>query len=91
MITSIPCNNWTPSILRYEVAKAKGKDNYDREMEEVLERHVVECDRKIQRSLKRLEDDRVEGAGNIQVSKITKVGRLVTLGEKSTKEKGMKE
>lgn len=55
----------------YESAKAKGKDNYDRELEDVLERHIGECDRKITRALRRLEDDDAKAATAISVSAVT--------------------
>ncbi|KAH9328914.1 hypothetical protein KI387_001022 [Taxus chinensis] len=57
---------------RYEDAKAKGKDNYDREMEDVLERHIGECERKITRALRRLDDDDAKAATAISVSEVTK-------------------
>eukprot|EP00898_Chlorokybus_atmophyticus_P008640 jgi/Chlat1/8778/Chrsp90S08128 len=41
----------------YEDARAKRKDNYDRELEMELEKLVVDCDRKITRAQRRLEDD----------------------------------
>ncbi|GKV49333.1 hypothetical protein SLEP1_g56088 [Rubroshorea leprosula] len=41
----------------YEEAKAKGNGNYDRELEDAIDRHIVDCDRKIGRALKRLEDE----------------------------------
>ena len=63
-------------FFRYEEAIASGKANYDREVEQVLERHIVECDRKIQRSLRRLEDERSEAATAIAVSEVTKVGTV---------------
>ncbi|XP_057827730.1 U1 snRNP-associated protein usp106 isoform X1 [Cryptomeria japonica] len=56
----------------YEDAKAKGKDNYDREMEDVLERHIGECERKITRAIRRLEDDDAKAATAISVSEVTK-------------------
>eukprot|EP00250_Pteridium_aquilinum_P008258 c17809_g1_i1 orf=175-1488(+) len=56
----------------YEEAKAKGKDNYDRDLEEALEKLVLECDRKIQRALKRLEEEDAKAATAIAVSEVTK-------------------
>ncbi|KAI5074229.1 hypothetical protein GOP47_0010190 [Adiantum capillus-veneris] len=56
----------------YDEAKAKGKDNYDRELEEALEKLISECDRKIQRALKRLEAEDAKAATAIQVSEVTK-------------------
>eukprot|EP00850_Spirogloea_muscicola_P016216 SM000130S27103 [mRNA] locus=s130:227914:232056:+ [translate_table: standard] len=56
----------------YEAARAKGKDNYERELEDTLEKHILECDRKIARALKRLEDDDANAATAIAVSEVTK-------------------
>ncbi|KAH7314765.1 hypothetical protein KP509_21G019300 [Ceratopteris richardii] len=69
-----PCTKIHSLQLRkeYEEAKAKGKDNYDRELEEALEKLVLECDRKIQRALKRLEAEDAKAATAIQVSEVTK-------------------
>ncbi|KAL3679989.1 hypothetical protein R1sor_022945 [Riccia sorocarpa] len=69
-----PCSKIHSLQLRkeYEEAKAKGKDNYDRELEDCLEKHIVECDRKIARALKRLEDDDAGAATAIAVSEVTK-------------------
>ena len=60
-------------MIRYEEAKLNGKDNYDRDLEDCLEKHIIECDRKIQRALKRLEDDEAGAATAIAVSEVTKV------------------
>jgi len=57
----------------YEEAKEKRKDNYDRDLEDCLEKHITECDRKIQRALKRLEDDEAGAATAIAVSEVTQV------------------
>ncbi|KAH9563233.1 hypothetical protein CY35_05G114600 [Sphagnum magellanicum] len=69
-----PCSKVHSLQLRkeYEEAKAKGKDNYNRDLEECLEKHIIECDRKIQRALKRLEDDDAGAATAIAVSEVTK-------------------
>lgn len=56
----------------YEESKAKGKDNYDRELEDVIEKLIIECDRKITRALKRLEEDDAKAAIAIAVSDVTK-------------------
>lgn len=56
----------------YEEAKAKGKDNYDRDLEDALEKLVLDCDRKIQRALKRLEEEDAKAATAIAVSEVTK-------------------
>uniref|UniRef100_A0A0D6QWV0 RNA-binding protein Luc7-like 2 n=1 Tax=Araucaria cunninghamii TaxID=56994 RepID=A0A0D6QWV0_ARACU len=61
----------------YQEAKAKGKDNYDRELEDVIERLISECDRKIQRALKRLEDDDAKAAIAISVSDVTQSPEVV--------------
>jgi hypothetical protein len=58
---------------RYEEAKAKGTDNYDRELEETIERLIVECERKIQRALKRLEEEDAKAAIAISVTEVTQV------------------
>ncbi|KAG0577413.1 hypothetical protein KC19_5G154600 [Ceratodon purpureus] len=69
-----PCSKVHSLQLRkeYEEAKANGKDNYDRDLEDCLEKHIIECDRKIQRALKRLEDDDAGAATAIAVSEVTK-------------------
>lgn len=61
------------TISRYQEAKAKGVDNYDRELEDVIDRLIVECDRKITRALKRLEEDDAKAAIAISVSEVTQV------------------
>ncbi|KAH9607384.1 hypothetical protein KSS87_011769, partial [Heliosperma pusillum] len=42
------------TLFRCEDAKAKGVDNYDRDLEDVIDRLIVECDRKITRALNAL-------------------------------------
>lgn len=61
------------TLLRYQEAKAKGVDSYDRELEDVIDRLIVECDRKIARALKRLEEDDAKAAIAISVSEVTMV------------------
>ena len=61
------------TVLRYEEAKAKGTDNYDRELEDVIDKLIGECDRKIGRALKRLEDEDAKAAIAISVSEVTQV------------------
>lgn len=61
------------TCFRYEEAKAKGVDNYDRDLEDVIDRLIVECDRKIARALKRLEEDDAKAAIAISVSEVTQV------------------
>ena len=51
----------------------KGVDNYDRDLEDVIDRLIVECDRKIARALKRLEDEDAKAAIAISVSEVTQV------------------
>lgn len=77
---------WNYSVLclpervnRYEEAKAKGKDNYDRELEETIERLIVECERKIQRALKRLEEEDSKAAIAISVTEVTQVHSVILL------------
>ena len=61
------------NLHRYEEAKAKGGHNFDRELEDLIERLIVECERKIQRALKRLEDEDAKAAIAISVSEVTQV------------------
>lgn len=63
----------TLTLPRYEESKAKGTDNYDRDLEDVIDRLIVECDRKIARALKRLEDEDAKAAIAISVSEVTQV------------------
>jgi hypothetical protein len=58
---------------RYEEAKTKGMDNYDRELEETIERLIVECERKIKRALQRLEEEDAKAAIAISITEVTKV------------------
>eukprot|EP00252_Welwitschia_mirabilis_P005665 TRINITY_DN1617_c0_g1_i4.p1 TRINITY_DN1617_c0_g1~~TRINITY_DN1617_c0_g1_i4.p1 ORF type:complete len:347 (-),score=83.54 TRINITY_DN1617_c0_g1_i4:1014-1946(-) len=83
-----PCPKVHSLQLRkeYEEAKAKGKDNYDRELEDVIERLISECDRKIQRALKRLEEDDAKAAVAISVSEVTRSPEVLDLS-KQIKEK----
>ncbi|XWS57248.1 hypothetical protein CRYUN_Cryun09bG0158100 [Craigia yunnanensis] len=70
-----PCPKVHSLQLRkeYEEAKAKGVDNYDRELEDAIDRLIVECDRKIGRALKRLEDEDAKAAIAISVSEVTQI------------------
>ncbi|KAI3928239.1 hypothetical protein MKW98_023840 [Papaver atlanticum] len=70
----------------YEEAKAKGIDNYDRDLEDVIDRLIVECDRKISRALKRLEEDDAKAAIAISVSEVTQTPEILELS-KQIKEK----
>lgn len=61
------------TLSRYEEAKAKGPDNYDRDLEDVIDRLILECDRKITRALRRLEAEDAKAAIAISVSEVTQV------------------
>ncbi|KAG1331284.1 hypothetical protein COCNU_02G012520 [Cocos nucifera] len=71
---------------KYEEAKAKGIHNFDRELEDLIERLIVECERKIQRALKRLEDEDAKAAIAISVSEVTLTPEVAELS-KQIKEK----
>ncbi|XP_051177131.1 U1 snRNP-associated protein usp106 isoform X2 [Lolium perenne] len=83
-----PCPKVHSLQLRkdYEEVKAKGSENFDRELEDMIDRLIVECERKIQRALKRLADEDAKAAIAISVSEDEEVLRL----SKEIKEK-MKE
>ncbi|ONM11478.1 LUC7 related protein [Zea mays] len=74
-----PCSKIHSLQLRkdYEEAKAKGTENFDRELEDMIERLIVECDRKIQRALKRLADDDAKAAIAISVSEVTLLSKQI--------------
>jgi len=57
----------------YEEARAKGVDSYDVELENVIDKLIVECDKKIGRALKRLEDEDAKAAIAISVTEVTQV------------------
>lgn len=61
------------TLFRYEEAKAKAVDNYDRDLEDVIDRLILECDRKITRALRRLEAEDAKAAIAISVSEVTQV------------------
>ena len=61
------------TLSRYEEAKTKGVHNYDRDLEDVIDRLIIECDRKIARALKRLEEEDAKAAIAISVSEVTQV------------------
>ena len=86
-----PCPKVPSLQLRkdYEEVKAKGTENYDRELEEMIDRLIVECERKIQRALKRLADEDAKAAIAISVSEVTQTDEVLQLS-KEIKEK-MKE
>ncbi|KAF6162233.1 hypothetical protein GIB67_008362 [Kingdonia uniflora] len=83
-----PCPKVHSLQLRkeYEEAKAKIGHNYDRDLEDVIDRLIVECDRKISRALKRLEDDDAKAAIAISVSEVTQTPEVLELS-KQIKEK----
>ncbi|GMI78853.1 hypothetical protein HRI_001554600 [Hibiscus trionum] len=83
-----PCPKVHSLQLRkeYEEAKAKGVDNYDRELEDAIDRLIVECDRKIGRALRRLEDEDAKAAIAISVSEVTLTPEILELS-KQIKEK----
>ncbi|KAK4741647.1 hypothetical protein SAY87_025235 [Trapa incisa] len=83
-----PCPKVHSLQLRkeYQEAKAKGSDNYDRELEDVIDRLIVECDRKISRALKRLEEEDAKAAIAISVSEVTLTPEILELS-KEIKEK----
>mmetsp|Transcript_5753 Transcript_5753/g.7777 ORF Transcript_5753/g.7777 Transcript_5753/m.7777 type:complete len:418 (+) Transcript_5753:138-1391(+) len=59
--------------LEYEEAYKKGRDNYDRELLEYLDKLLLECDRKITRASKRLEEDDPNARNYVKVSKCVDV------------------
>ncbi|CAH8259147.1 unnamed protein product [Arabidopsis lyrata] len=79
-----PCPKVHSLQLRkeYREAKAKGVDNYDRELEDAIDRLIVECDRKIGRALKRLQEEDAKAAIAISVSKVTQSPEILELSEK---------
>ncbi|CAL9040061.1 unnamed protein product [Musa banksii] len=83
-----PCPKIHSLQLRkeYEEAKVKGDHNFHRELEDMIERLIVECERKIQRALKRLEDEDATAAVAISVSKVTQTPEVMELS-KQIKEK----
>lgn len=78
-----PCPKVHSLQLRkeYEEAKAKGIDNYDRDLEDVIDRLIVECDRKITRALKRLADEDAKAAIAISVSEVTQTEEISELSK----------
>ncbi|KAL6146957.1 hypothetical protein ACLB2K_057633 [Fragaria x ananassa] len=83
-----PCPKVHSLQLReeYKEARKQGTDNYDRDLEDVIDRLIVECDRKISRALKRLEDDDAKAAIAISVSEVTQTPEILELS-KQIKEK----
>ncbi|KMZ64861.1 Luc7-like protein [Zostera marina] len=78
-----PCQKLHSLQLRkeYEEAKDKSVHNFERELEDVIERLILECDRKIHRALKRLEDDDAKAAIAISVSKVTNSPEVMELSK----------
>ncbi|KAK3034129.1 hypothetical protein RJ639_033472 [Escallonia herrerae] len=74
-----PCPKVHSLQLRKEYAEAKGVDSYDRELEDVIDRLIVECDRKIARALKRLTDEDAKAAIAISVSEVTTTPEILEL------------
>ncbi|TYK22190.1 putative RNA-binding protein Luc7-like 2 isoform X1 [Cucumis melo var. makuwa] len=83
-----PCPKIHSLQLRkeYEEGKAKGIHNYDRDLEDVIDRLIIECDRKIARALKRLEEEDAKAAIAISVSEVTQIPEVLELS-KEIKEK----
>lgn len=83
-----PCPKVHSLQLRkeYEEAKGKGAHNYDRDLEDVIDRLIVECDRKITRALKRLSEEDAKAAIAISVSEVTMTPDIIELS-KQIKEK----
>ncbi|KAG8390736.1 hypothetical protein BUALT_Bualt01G0114400 [Buddleja alternifolia] len=83
-----PCPKIHSLQLRkeYEEAKAKGVDNYDRDLEDNIDRLIVECDRKIARALKRLDEEDAKAAIAISVSEVTQTPEVIEMS-KQIKEK----
>ncbi|KAL7148778.1 hypothetical protein ABFS83_06G202300 [Erythranthe nasuta] len=83
-----PCPKVHSLQLRkeYKEAKEKGLDNYDRELEDNIDRLIVECDRKIERALKRLDEDDAKAAIAISVTEVTQTPETIELS-KQIKEK----
>lgn len=65
----------------YEEAKTNGVDNYDRELEDAIEKLIVACDRKIQRAVMRLEEDDAKAAVAISVSEVTQSPEIMELSK----------
>ncbi|XP_011012886.1 PREDICTED: putative RNA-binding protein Luc7-like 2 [Populus euphratica] len=86
-----PCPKVHSLQLRkeYEESRAKGVDNYEIELENVIDKLIVECDKKIGRALKRLEDEDAKAAIAISVTEVTQnaeVGELSKLIKEKLKE-----
>uniref|UniRef100_A0A6N2LCL3 Uncharacterized protein n=1 Tax=Salix viminalis TaxID=40686 RepID=A0A6N2LCL3_SALVM len=67
-------------------SRAKGVDNYEVELENVIDKLIVECDKKIGRALKRLEDDDAKAAIAISVTENAEVIEMSKLIKEKLKE-----
>ncbi|GAB2211804.1 hypothetical protein Droror1_Dr00025139 [Drosera rotundifolia] len=83
-----PCPKVHSLQLRkeYEEAKAQGSHNYERDLEDVIDRLINECDRKITRAVKRLADEDAKAATAISVTAVTQTPEIMELS-KQIKEK----
>ncbi|KAL8532932.1 hypothetical protein ACS0TY_009264 [Phlomoides rotata] len=83
-----PCPKIHSLQLRkeYEEAKANGLENYDRDLEDNIDRLIIECDRKIARALRRLDEEDAKAAIAISVSEVTLTPEINELS-KQIKEK----
>ncbi|XP_078441200.1 U1 snRNP-associated protein usp106-like [Wolffia australiana] len=70
-----------PLRKEYEEAKRKGVHNFDRELEDLIEKLIVECERKIQRALKRLSEEDAKAAVAISVSEVTQSSEVSELSK----------
>ncbi|KAJ6858701.1 RNA-binding protein Luc7-like 2 isoform X2 [Populus alba x Populus x berolinensis] len=78
-----PCPKVHSLQLRkeYEESRAKGVDNYELELENVIDKLIVECDKKIGRALKRLEDEDAKAAIAISVTEVTQNAEVSELSK----------
>ncbi|KAJ6422396.1 hypothetical protein OIU85_003426 [Salix viminalis] len=78
-----PCPKVHSLQLRkeYEESRAKGVDNYEVELENVIDKLIVECDKKIGRALKRLEDDDAKAAIAISVTEVTQNAEVIEMSK----------
>ncbi|CAC01888.1 putative protein [Arabidopsis thaliana] len=85
------CRLYLSGLCPHELFQltAKGVDNYDRELEDAIDRLIVECDRKIGRALNRLQEEDAKAAIAISVTEFTQSPEILELS-KQIKEK-MKE
>ncbi|KAL3833883.1 hypothetical protein ACJIZ3_008619 [Penstemon smallii] len=71
----------TDNDFTYKEAKAKGLDNYDRDLEDSIDRLIIECDRKISRALKRLDEEDAKAAIAISVTEVTQTPEMIELSK----------